>query len=103
MTDWCRVRAEFPTLANVTFLNSATYGQMPRCAVEATMHHYQRRDELACADFLEWFDDMDDLRVSLARLIHTQPSDIAFANNAATALSWLLIGMRWNSGDQIVT
>jgi selenocysteine lyase/cysteine desulfurase len=103
MVDWSTVRAEFPALSGLTFLNTATYGQLPQRAVQAAMAHFERRDEHACADFLEWFDDMDDLRASVARLINAEPSDIAFANNAATALSWLLLGLEWKPGDQIIT
>ena len=62
MTDWNPVRAEFPALANWTFLNSATFGQMPRRGLEALQKHFARRDELACSDFMKWFDDMDAVR-----------------------------------------
>lgn len=103
MPDWSAIRAEFPALSGVTFLNTATYGQLARRTVEATMAHFARRDERACADFLEWFDDMDDLRAAIAQLINARPEDIAFAGNAATILSWLLTGIDWKAGDQIIT
>ena len=104
MPDWKAVRKEFPALAgDLTYLNTATYGQTPRRAVEAAMAHFARRDERACADFLDWFDDMDEIRAAVARLIHADASDIAFVSNAATALSWLLLGMDWQPGDRIVT
>lgn len=103
MPDWAAVRAEFPALRGITFLNTATYGQLPRRAVEAAMGHFQRRDERACSDFLDWFDDMDELRADVGKLINASASDIAFAGNAATALSWLLLGIDWKQGDRIVT
>ena len=103
MTDWNAVRAEFPALANWTYLNSATFGQMPRRGVEALQKHFARRDELACSDFMKWFDDMDDVRASVARLIHATPADIAFVPNAATGLSLLLGGIDWKPGARIVT
>jgi selenocysteine lyase/cysteine desulfurase len=37
------------------------------------------------------------------RLVHCQPSDIAFVPNAATALSLLIGGLNWQPGDRIVT
>jgi cysteine desulfurase / selenocysteine lyase len=101
--DWNAVRGEFPALANQTFLNTATYGQLPRRSVAATMRHFERRDELACADFLEWFDDMDQIRESVGRLVSCDATDVAFINNAATALGWLLTGLEWQPGDRIVT
>jgi len=61
-SDWERVRGEFPSLAAWTFLNTATFGQMPHRAVEAVERHFERRDRFACADFIEWFDECDDIR-----------------------------------------
>jgi cysteine desulfurase / selenocysteine lyase len=103
MTDWQEVRAEFPALENWTFLNTATYGQLPRRAVQAIAQHFAHRDELACSDFLAWFDDADRLRATLARLIHADSRDIAFVPNASTALSVLMNGIDWQPGDRIVT
>ena len=101
--DWSAIRAEFPALAHWTYLNSATFGQVPRRAVEAIHRHFARRDELACSDFLTWFDDADRIRAAVARLINAQPADIAFIPNAATALGLLLGGIPWRPGDRIVT
>ncbi len=103
MVDWQKVREEFPALRAWTFLNSATYGQMPRRAVAAVDAHFARRDALACADFMDWFDDADAIRASIARLIHCEAEDIAFIPNASTALSLLLRGLDWRRGDRIVT
>jgi selenocysteine lyase/cysteine desulfurase len=101
--DWALVRAEFPALERWTFLNTATFGQLPRRGVAAIARHLEHRDELACSDFLEWFDDMDQVRGSVARLIHATADDIAFIPNASTGLATLLHGLPWTAGDRIVT
>ena len=103
MTDWKKVRAEFPALDNWTFLNTATFGQLPRRATEAVACHFARRDRYACADFMEWFNDADGIRASIARLIHATADDIAFIPNASTGLSLLMGGIDWNPGDRVVT
>jgi cysteine desulfurase/selenocysteine lyase len=102
-TDWKTLRVEFPALAQWTYLNTATFGQMPRCAAAAVARHFARRDELACSDFMGWFDDCDRIRARIAEFIHCQPADIAFIHNASAALSLLLGGLDWKTGDQIVT
>jgi selenocysteine lyase/cysteine desulfurase len=102
-TNWEHVRAQFPALSRWTYLNTATFGQLPSRAVEAVARHLARRDELACSDFLSWFDDADRLRGLLARLIHAEAGDIAFIPNAATALGLLMAGLAWKPGDRIVT
>jgi selenocysteine lyase/cysteine desulfurase len=101
--NWAALRAEFPALRNWTWLNTATFGQIPTRTRNAVDAHFQRREETACADFLQWFDDMDELRALIAQLIHCDAQDIAFAMNAASALSLFLGGMEWRAGDRIVT
>jgi cysteine desulfurase / selenocysteine lyase len=101
--DWDTVRAEFPALAHWTYLNTATFGQLPRRGAEAVARHFAHRDELACSDFLTWFDDADRTRAKIGRLIHCSPDDIAFVPNASTALGLLLAGVNWRPGDHILT
>jgi cysteine desulfurase/selenocysteine lyase len=101
--DWESVRREFPALAKWTYLNTATYGQLPRRATDAVAEHFAHRDELACSDFLKWYDDMDRVRGKVARLVGCQSEDIAFISNASTGLAILLSGIDWKPGDRIVT
>ncbi|HVX67636.1 MAG TPA: aminotransferase class V-fold PLP-dependent enzyme [Bryobacteraceae bacterium] len=101
--DWGKIRREFPALERVTFLNTATFGQLPRRAVEAAARHFAHRDETACADFLDWFNDIDKLRASLARLTGAAADDIAFLPNAASGLALLIAGIDWQPGDRILT
>jgi selenocysteine lyase/cysteine desulfurase len=101
--DWKAMRAEFPTLAQWTYLNTATFGQMPRSAREAMRRHLARREEWACTDFLSWFDDMDAIRQSCARLVHCEAADIAFVISASTGLAALVQGLPWNPGDEVLT
>jgi selenocysteine lyase/cysteine desulfurase len=103
MPDWPAIRAQFPSLANWTFLNTATFGQLPQRAVDAMNAHLARRAATACHDFLTWFDDHDRLRRKLARLINASPDDIAFTPNAAVPLGLLMRGLDWREGDEIVT
>jgi cysteine desulfurase / selenocysteine lyase len=102
LVDWGAIRREFPALQDWTFLNTATFGQLPRAAVQATALHYARRDALACTDFIEWFDDADAIRASAARLVHADADDIAFITNASSGLSVLMAGMEWKPGDQVI-
>ena len=101
--DWALVRSEFPALENWTYLNTATFGQLPRRATEAVARHFAHRDELACWDFLSWYDDADRLRGKIARLLCCTADDVAFIPNATTALGVLLSGIEWRPGDQILT
>jgi cysteine desulfurase/selenocysteine lyase len=101
--DWDAVRREFPALEHWTYLNTATFGQLPRRATEAVARHFAHRDELACWDFLAWYDDADRLRAKIGRLTGCSAADIAFVPNASTALGLLLAGLDWQAGDQVLT
>ena len=101
--NWSNIREEFPALAHWTYLNTATYGQVPRRAVDAMTRHSDERDELASTNFLDWYTDADRMRASIARLIHAEPDDIAFVPNAAVALSIVLSGIAPKPGENIVT
>jgi cysteine desulfurase / selenocysteine lyase len=101
--NWEAIRAEFPALAHWTYLNTATYGQLPLRSQAAVARHFAHRDELACQDFLGWFDDADELRGLLAQLIHCHGEDIAFTSTAGAALSLFLGGIDWRPGDRILT
>jgi cysteine desulfurase / selenocysteine lyase len=101
--DWNAIRAEFPALSNWTYLNSATFGQLPRRGIEACAAHWAHRDELACADFLEWYDDAYRLRTAIAQLIHCSADDIAFVPTASASLGIVVGGIEWRQGDNVVT
>jgi len=103
MTDWAAVRALYPALRNWTYLNSATFGQLSTPTVDAIARHFAHRDELACSDFLGWFDDADLVRAKLARLVNAAPADIAFTPNASTGLGILMRGIDWQAGDEVLT
>ena len=103
ITDWLTISAQFPLLKEWAYLNTATFGPLPTCAVEAAANHFRRRDQQACLDFLDWYTDADAVRAQAAELIGAEPDDVAFIPNTATALSWVVNGIRWTPGDHVVT
>ena len=99
---WQAVREQFPLLESWTYLNSATFGPVPLCARAAAAAYFERCDEHASLDFLDWFSDADEIRAKAARLINADPGDIAFIPNAGAALGWLINGIAWKPGDEIL-
>jgi selenocysteine lyase/cysteine desulfurase len=102
-SDWAAIRAEFPSLQGRTFLNTATFGQLPRASTEAACAHFARRDHTAALDFLEWFDDLNGMRALIARLIHCSAEDIAFVPNAGYAVSLAVGSVAWQPDDELLT
>jgi len=101
--NWDSVRVQFPALEHWTWLNTATFGQVPRRTRAAVDAHFVRRDQTAAGDFLTWFDDVDQIRGLVGQLINCNAEDVAFAMNAASALSLFLGGIDWRHGDRVVT
>lgn len=101
--DWNAIRDEFPALRGRAYLNTATYGQLPRSASAAVAEHLARRDANACIDFLDWFEELNELREQLGRLIGADAEDIAFVPNASHALALVMNGIEWHEGDEIIT
>ncbi len=101
--DWQKIRSEFPALENRAYLNTATFGQLPRRSTEAVARHWKHRDELACTDFLNWYDDADRLRASIAKLVGATADDIAFVGSAASALGMVIAALDLKPDDNIVT
>jgi len=101
--DWAAIRAEFPSLEGRTFLNTATFGQIPRRAKDAALAHFDQRERMAGLDFLNWFDDLNGTRALIARLIHCSPDDVAFVPNAGYALSLAISAIDWKPGDEMLT
>ena len=99
---FANARDQFPVLASWRYLNTATFGSIPRCATEASSAYFAERDETASLDFLTWFDRLDAVRASAASWIGAQADDIAFVPNAGVGLSWVLHGFDWRSGDRIL-
>jgi selenocysteine lyase/cysteine desulfurase len=101
--NWDAVRVEFPALERWTYLNTATYGQTSRRATEAMTAYSRRREETASTDFLQWYDEMETVRTSVARLIDAEAGDVAFVPNAAAALATVIGGLAPETGDNVVT
>ncbi len=101
--EWSEVRARFPALVGRVYLNTATMGQMPKAATDAMVAHLSRRDAMACADLLDWFDDLERIRAKAARLINAASADVTFVPSTAHALALLLNGIAWQPGDRVLT
>ena len=101
--DWSATRREFPSLVGRTYLNTATFGQLPVRSSEAARAHFERRERTAATDFLNWFEDLQPLRAALGRLLNADASDIAFIPNASTALALAMSSIDWRPGDEMLT
>jgi selenocysteine lyase/cysteine desulfurase len=103
--DPSALRAEFPVLRRVAYLNSGTDGPLPARAVEAAAQelareahdgrsraHFERRAELAAA-----------LREAYAGLLGCGPQDVALTSCTSEGIANTVAGLPLQAGDEILT
>jgi selenocysteine lyase/cysteine desulfurase len=99
------LRAEFPVLSDVAYLNAGTDGPLPRGAVQAAAHelereaqegrssrHFERRGELNRS-----------LRTAYASVLGCAAEDTALTTCTSEGLALVLGGLRLAHGEEVLT
>ena len=100
----CSVLSPLSSGAGSTFCNHGSYGAVPRCV----MRYFQRMLERVESHPDLWFraHSYSMTREALrpfAALMHTQPENLVFTNNATTAVNAVLNSLDLSKGDVILT
>jgi selenocysteine lyase/cysteine desulfurase len=103
--DPAALRAEFPVLAELAYLNAGTDGPLPARAVAAAraelerecsggraMAHFERRTELSTA-----------LRSAYSRALGCEAADVALTTCTTEGMAQVIVGLPLGAGDEIVT
>ncbi len=99
--NWTQIRAEFPTLANWTYLDTARK-TVPPCCQEQAMQEYCR-DIRETAGVDAWSAvNVAATREAMARLLGAKPAEIAFTKNTTEGLSIAAHAFDLQAGDNIV-
>jgi L-cysteine/cystine lyase len=100
------IRAEMPSVTERAFLNTGTYGPVPRAAYEEmariTEREY-RTGRVGSANFQEQRAAADDLRALVARLYGCSADEIALTHGTTDGVNAAVWGVDWEPGDEIVT
>jgi L-cysteine/cystine lyase len=100
------LRAQFPVLERLAYLNAGTNGPLPREAIvaarvqlereladgRASGPHFERRAQLAA-----------ELRAAYAELIGCAAADLALTTSTTEGIARVLLGLDLRPGDEIVT
>jgi selenocysteine lyase/cysteine desulfurase len=103
LLDDARVRAAFPVLKDVVYLNVGTYGLMPEPALaefQALQAEFERRGVASDHTFGR---KAEETRQRVAALIGASADEIAFTRNATDGINLVLAGMDWQPGDEVIT
>ena len=97
------LRELFPITQNLVYLNHAAVSPPPTTAIDAVTAQLRDVSESGSLNFLEWLGEKQLARESLAELMGARPEQVAFVRNTSDALSTVANGLKWKSGDNIVT
>ncbi len=99
------LRAQFPILERIAYLNAGTDGPVPRAAEEAAARELASEvaDGRGHAHFERRFELQHDLRAGYAALLGAEIDDIALTTSTSEGLGKVLAGMDIGPGDEIVT
>lgn len=98
-----QIRAAFPVLQDVVYLNVGTYGLMPEPALaqfQAIQAEFERRGVASDGTFGR---KTEETRQRVAALIGAESDEVAFTRNATDGINLVLAGINWQSGDEVIT
>jgi len=97
-----RVRAAFPVLREVVYLNTGTYGPMPEPALETFLRVLTEMERKALAASPELGERVTQTRRQVAALLGADPEEITFTRNATDGINLALGGLEWRAGDEVI-
>jgi L-cysteine/cystine lyase len=99
------LRAEFPVLDGVAYLNTGTDGPLPAAAIVAAREELedQERTGRVAAHFERRTELQERLRGAYARLLGADVDDVALTTSTTDGLGRVMAGLDLGPGDEIVT
>jgi selenocysteine lyase/cysteine desulfurase len=100
-----RLRAQFPVLERVAYLNAGTCGPLPAAAAQAQadVAHAALRDGRATAYYERFANARERLRGSYAGLIGAQTADVAVTTATTEGMVRALDALGLKAGDEVLT
>jgi selenocysteine lyase/cysteine desulfurase len=105
IVDVAELRAEFPVLSRVAYLNAGTDGPLPARAVRASARELERElgEGRAMAHFERRFELAADLRSAYATALGADAADVALTTCTSEGMAQVIGGLELARGDEIVT
>ena len=102
LSHWIGNSTAFPILNRWHFFNHAGVSPLPSFVTTA-MRKFLNEAESAGYLGTHWYQDIEALRHSAAKLINAHPEEIAFVKNTSEGISIVANGIDWQWGDRIVS
>src|SRR5512147_910463 len=99
---WERYAHQFPVRDRLIYLNHAAVAPLCRPAAEAMQRLADDCLHYGSIHYDEWLAAYEGLRVAAARLINSDPSEIALMKNTSEGIATIAMGLDWKPGDRVV-
>jgi len=100
--DVSRIRKLFPVTGKWNYLNHAVVSPLPTPVKEAMNSFYDQRELDGGLSYTEWFEEVEESREVIGRLIGSQGRQIAFFQSTSHALNSVTNALPLKRGDEIV-
>ncbi len=100
------IREAMPATTAHSYLNTGTFGPLPRCVIEAVQQRLQSEwsdGRLGAARFKELEAIYTEVRQRCARLLNAEEGEIALTDNTGEGLNIIAYGLNWREGDEVIT
>ncbi|OGF60008.1 MAG: hypothetical protein A2Y62_18500 [Candidatus Fischerbacteria bacterium RBG_13_37_8] len=94
MTDWDKIRKDFPVTKNKTYFLSAAMSPIPIPVFNAILQEYRTLHELGELNFPKDMERFKKLCGDIAELMNTNADNITFVQNTSTAMSLLALSFK---------
>jgi len=101
--DANKIRAQFPAAGEVRYLNTGTYGLMPEKAIAKLVEAVYAVERRGVACTYDYVGAETRLRQKIAELWNSEPSEVAFSRNATDGTNFVLSGLDWEPGDEVIS
>jgi cysteine desulfurase / selenocysteine lyase len=95
-------RSEFSEYGEVTYLDVAAQGPLPRAASQAMRRAIEWKEQPQKMPERVYFELPDRVRGLVARLIGGKADEVAITTGATTGLAAIAWGIDWKSGDEVL-
>ncbi len=100
------IRAAIPALAHSIYLNTGTFGPLPRPVADELRRVYSAIEEQGTfAPSIFWQMELEGFaatRQQVATLLRVHPDEVAMTRNVTDGINIVLHGLEWQAGDEVI-
>jgi cysteine desulfurase / selenocysteine lyase len=87
MTDWNKIREQFPVTGSVAYLNTAAAGPLARPVMAAATSYYQQMMADGDVHWDQWLARREEVRRQIADFINAEPDEIGLTTNTSSGMN----------------